>query len=165
MSSTFNTTMRLQMDAVEIFSDDSLGDDNTLTHNAFSMAPVTLNASSTPPVTDAAYDDYVLSSGALTINLAAVKHRGTTKDATGLKIVGISIKAPSTNGAVITIAKGASTGHTGLGSAFSIKMDPGDYLEKYLDDNGVTIASGNRTFDLAGTGSSDKLQIGFLFGS
>jgi hypothetical protein len=67
----------------------------------------------------------------------------------------VKFKNKSTNANAITIAKGASNGYTGFGSAFSVTLQPGDeWTFKGNDNAGVTdVGSGAKTLDVSGTGA------------
>jgi len=114
---------------------------------------VAYNAGTAVPVSKQSNFSQALTSGAATVNLAALP--GLTSDetvvGTGLRIQLMKISAPATNANPITIAKGASNGHTGLGSSWSQTVKPGQTALFQLDSGGTVIASGDRTFDLAGT--------------
>jgi hypothetical protein len=165
---TLSVTREVNMTLVETFGDPSLGSDNTLTHSAFNHAVNQLNGSTTPTVVTGSYDEITLSSGSATINLADAPHIGNTSvDHTGNKPIGVIFKAPATNAAIITIAKGASNGYTGFGSSFSMQINPGQTIAIPFGSSTigtVAVASNNRTLDLAGTGT-DKLAMGLVFGT
>jgi len=155
------------MTAEESLNNASLGE-NSLTYDGWNLggeAPLVIQGSSTPAVNSCAFGEYQLSSGSATIDLTAARHlTGQTVNASSCPIVGLIVKTPVGNGAAITLAKAGSNGHTGLGSAFSLRFDPKDHLQKHLAGNTVLVSSTDKALTLTGTGSSDKLQVGFLFG-
>ncbi|MBY0513089.1 MAG: hypothetical protein K2P78_04160 [Gemmataceae bacterium] len=104
-----------------------------------------------PDVTGAAYARVSLAGGNATINLAALTHNGAAVDMTGYKVRTLKVKNPGSN--PVTVVKGASNGYTGFGSAFSHTIPGGGELLISLGVGGVTVASGNRTLDLSGTGT------------
>ncbi len=86
-----------------------------------------------------------MTSGAVTIDMTAAPYSGGTT---------VPIRAfflnPASNANSITIAKGASNGYTGFGSAFSITLAPGESCGL----NALTALSGSvKTLDVTGTGS------------
>lgn len=128
-----------------------VGSDNTTTVNGYNTT-FNLSGSTSPAVTKDAAFNVTLSGGAATINLAALVDTDLgTVDGTGLKIQVIKFKNAAA--AAMTVAKGASNGHTGLGSAFSVTIPPGGEVTIHCNDGGADIASGDRTLDVTGTGS------------
>lgn len=125
---------------------------------------VTLNSGSTPDVDDGAMLRVAMTAGAASINLAAIVDAltGLTKNATGKKVRGIKIMTTG-NAAVITIAKGASNGYTGFGAAFSVTLPTNSEMVVLFGADITTVASGDRTLDLAGTGT-DGIDIGLVWG-
>jgi hypothetical protein len=127
---------------------------------AFLSAPRLLNATSTPPVVDGSYLQYLLSSGAVTIDLTnLVDVLGRALNASGYKIRGIKIQPLPTNANPITIAKGASNGYTGFGSSFQVTLPApvaNTPLPEFLwyDGGAGTAVSGSvKTLDISGTGT------------
>ena len=131
-----------------------LGTDNTTTVNGMNETNE-LTASTSVPVTVDAAGRITLSSGSATLNLAAITFDADvgTLDTTGLKIQYAKFRNLSTNANAITIAKGASNGYTGFGSAFSVVIQPGGYFEYYGNESTADVASGVRTLDITGTGA------------
>jgi hypothetical protein len=120
-----------------------------------------LTGSTTPPVTAGGVAEKAMVAGAATIDLAAlVCVDGSTINLTGLKPRQWKLKAPSTNGAAITVAKGASNGYTGFGANFSITLLPGaEWQGEDVSTTGpAAVAAGVKTLDLSGT-TTDELQI------
>ena len=123
----------------------------TVTHDAFNEGG-TLTSATTPPVTVCAHFVQTLSGGAATINFAALTGtNGATVDCTGLKPQLVRVKNLGANNLVIT--EGASNGLALLGASFSVTVFPGAVHEFFLNDAASDVASGDRTIDLAGTGS------------
>jgi len=128
-----------------------IGSNNTTEVNGYN-SQVNLSASTSPAVTKDAAFNVTLTTGAATINLAAITDTDLgTVDLTGLKIQVIKFKNAAA--AAMTVAVGASNGHTGLGSAFSVTIPPGGEVTFHGNDGGADVASGNRTLDVTGTGS------------
>lgn len=112
----------------------------------------TLNAGSTPPATLQASFLLPLSSGAATIDLRALTGtNGASVDGNGLKVQLFRIKNLGANNMVLT--PGASNGIDLFGASFSITIFPGAVWECFLNDNAPDIAAGDKTIDVAGTGS------------
>jgi len=127
-----------------------------------------LNADSTPPVTKGTQFSIALSSGTGTINLASLTPPDTSLsniDGTGLKVQSVKFSNPSTNANAISVTEGASSGHPLLGPSFLFSLEPGQSLTFANEgvDVGTDIASGDRTWDLAGTGSQ-ALDVAIVMG-
>lgn len=98
--------------------------------------------------------DLALSGGNLTVNLAAVvTNDGRTVDFTSSKIQFIKLRNKSTNANAMVIANGASNGIDIFGATFSFTLQPGQAVMFDLNNLCPTVASGDRTFDVTGTGS------------
>ena len=139
--------------------------DSTVTTNGLNTT-VERTASTTQPVTKYSAFLKALSGGTGTIDLTSLPDAGGNAGAvtfSGLKLQFVKFINPSTNANAITIAKGASNGHTGLGSSFSITLQPGgEYLWKG-NDNTTDVGGSDKTFDLSGTGSQ-SLQVELVAG-
>jgi len=126
----------------------------TVTHSGFDTEKKILSGASTPPVSLVACMAKALSGGAATIDLTALTGTNLLSiDGTGLRVQILRLKNPATNANPITIAKGASAGYDGLGAAFSHTVVPGGEATFLTNDAGSDIGAGNKTLDLAGTGS------------
>lgn len=127
----------------------------------------TLTGSSSVPVTKAVAYEVTLSGGAATINLAALVGLTAEEvvDGTGLKVQGVKFKNKATNANSMTVSKGASNGYglNAAGTTFSVPLSPGQSVLFSLNEAAPDIASGARTWDVAGTGSQ-VLQIHVLMG-
>lgn len=109
-----------------------------------------LNASSTVPATKYSAFLLTLTAGAATINLAALTGAGgATIDGTGLRVQAIRIKNLGANN--MTFAEGASNGIALVG--LPIVVPPSGVIQHYFADVAPDIASGDRTIDIAGTGT------------
>ena len=131
--------------------------DGTVTTNGLNTTR-TLTASTTPPVTKYSSGRVTMSGGSGSLDLTSlpdVNGAAAQVTLTGLKPQEVIFRNLSTNANAITIAKGASNGYTGLGSSFTITLQPGDKFHWAGNDNsGVTdVGSGARIFDVTGTGS------------
>lgn len=119
-----------------------------------------LTGTTTPNVKKSCKQVFTITTGAVTIDLTSLTGlNGAALSMSGSKGRVIKIKAPAGNGASMTIAKGASNGYTGLGSAFSVTLPPGAEFCFYDGGAGGTVGSGSKTLDVSGTGSSDTLQV------
>lgn len=122
-----------------------------VTHTEYNET-ATLNSGTTPPATICAHFLLTLSSGAATVNLAALTGtNGATTDLTGLKVQVLRVKNLGANNMVIV--PGASNGIDLLGASSSITIYPGAHAMFYLNDSAPDVASGDRTLDVTGTGS------------
>jgi len=164
-----STTMRQTLTTVETLGSTAnpaiSSSNNTVTHDGFNVA-VTLNASSDPDGKSVACWEETLSDGAATIDLTNLTGtNGGTVSGDGKRVRALLVKAPSDNGNVITLSKGASNGYAGLGSSFSVDLDPGCSHLFYLADQGDEVSNGvDDTLDLAGTGFTDFLELQVVFG-
>lgn len=151
---------RFSMTANEILSVDAASN-ASVQHSGFN-GTLTLNGSSTPPLTMVSYQVYTLSGGAATIDLTAVLGvNDVAQDATGLKVQTMIVYNPSSN--AITIAPGASNAYALFGSGNSIEVPPGGRQQFYFADGTPDVAAGVKEIDLSGTGT-DTIQIGFGLG-
>ncbi len=122
-----------------------------ITHSDYNEA-ASLNASSTPPATVCAHFLQALTAGAATVNLAALTGtNGATVDTTGLKVQVLRVKNLGANNLVIT--PGASNGIDLFGGSSSVTVFPGGHVQFFLNNAAPDVAAGDRTLDLAGTGS------------
>ncbi len=129
-------------------------------------ADYTINATSTIPATKATGYEIPLSTGAVTINLAALTGpAGETLDATGLKVQAVKFTNKSTNANKITITKGASSGlgFAADGSTFTVPLSPGQSVQFEGVDANPDVAGGARQWDVTGTGSQ-VLQMTIVVG-
>lgn len=120
----------------------------------------TLNASSTPPITKHVQTLLTLSTGALTINLAALTGiNGLTVDGTGLRVQMIRVKNLGAN--AMTFAGGASNGIDLACGTFVVPS--GGITQMFFNDASPDIASGDRTIDVTGTGAQ-TFEFSILMG-
>lgn len=119
----------------------------------------TLNATSTPDGETGIVTLVTLSAGAATLDLTSMLHRdGDTRTAAGKKIRAIFFYNPSSN--LITATKGASNGHSPVGSTFTIPLAAsGGRNLWYMPDATAITNSSNDTIDFAGTGTDTVLVI------
>lgn len=151
MSASVTVRYKSDLAITEKFDTDVAGAGQT--QNPFSTS-AQLNATSSPAVSEGGFCQQLLTAGAATIDLTSVATtRGRTMTFSGLKIRAIRIKALSTNSNPLTIAKGASNGYTGFGSAFSITLKPGQEITFYDNGAGVAVSGSVKALDLSGTGT------------
>lgn len=141
-------------DSASVIKHDQISVNKTFTPGGTAPNKATKNASF----------EVALSGGAATIDLTNITDpvNGVVTGNT-LKVQAITVKNKATNGAAITIAKGASNGYTGFGSAFSMSIPVGGTMGFDAVNAGATISSTVKTLDLAGSGT-DVLQVQILFG-
>lgn len=129
---------------------------NTLVVNGLNEN-ITLNATSTPPVSKHAEFQQALTSGSATIDLTSLP--GLTVDETvtfsGLKLQIMKIRNKSTNANKIVVAQGGSNPYLidGATTTWSIPLAPGQSVLMLLNGAGSTVGSGAKTIALTGTGS------------
>lgn len=133
-------------------------------HQAFNTA-VSLTGSTSPAATKMAGFETTLSSGAATIDLTSIAGtNGATVTGNTLKVRAVKFIAPSGNGSAITLDTGDTNGIDLFGSSWSVTLSPGQEFMAYLANGAPTIGASDKTIDLAGTGSSDKIQTLVVFG-
>jgi hypothetical protein len=145
----------------ETFTDDSLSGDTTLKHSAFDFSS-TIKSDTTVPATKVSASVMALSTGAKSIDLTSLPGaNGATITALGLKLQVWKIK--NLGAAAMTFSEGASNGYAALGAAFSFILLQNQQAMFYLADSAPDVASGDRTIDVAGTGSQTFQNI-MVFG-
>lgn len=139
--------------------------DTSITH-AISDLSLALTGSSSPPVSKIAEGRKAMSGGAGTIDFSAIAGaNGATQDMTGLKLRFAIFRNPSTNTGSISIVDGASNGYNIFGdSSGSETLLVGQWLIRYFAGNADAVASGDKTIDIAGTGT-ESLDYWLVFGS
>lgn len=133
----------------------------TLEHYLFTTK-VKLTTTTTPDVEAVSYQNSVLTAGARTIDLTALPTAGGTYDATGKKVRAFMVKNKTGNG-VLTISEGATNGYALLGAGFTFRLAAEQQALFYLGDAAPAVASGDRTIDLAGTGT-EQSEITIVIG-
>jgi hypothetical protein len=125
---------------------------------------ISLNSGSTPAVTKHAIFKQALTAGAATIDLTSLTDvAGASFSGNGLKVRAAKFRAPATNANPITITPGASNGIDLFGASSSVTLSPGQSVLFYFKDGAPAIASGDKTLDLAGTGTQE-LEVELLIG-
>lgn len=122
----------------------------------------TLSASSTTPATKVVSRLIALTAGAYTIDLTTITGaNGLAQDGTGLKLQLLRIK--NLGAAVMTFTVGASNGYNVAGAGFSVALLTNQKMTLDLYDASPDIASGDRTIDVAGTGTQ-TFQLTLVMG-
>lgn len=112
----------------------------------------TLSSSSAAPITKIVSKLVTLTTGAYTIDLTTITGtNGVAQDGTGLKVQMIRVKNLGANN--MTFSEGASNGLSLFGSSWSKVVYPSGVWQEFLNEGSPDIASGDRTIDVAGTGS------------
>lgn len=123
----------------------------------------TLNATSTPPATDAYRATVALSGGALTLDLTALAETGLpTLDLSTKKLQLIKVSNPAGNGA-LTVSEGATAGYPVYGVGKSIIIPAGAANQMEYADNAADVAVADAEIDFAGSGS-ETFDIIMIFG-
>jgi hypothetical protein len=133
-----------------------------ITHSAFNKSG-TLNATSTIPATKCVYNDFAMTDGALTLNLASILGtNGLAQVGTGLKPQMVLFENVEGN-SPIAITEGASNGHATLGASFLVTLKAKQWIVAYLADAADDIDSSNRTWDVTGTGTQ-SIRVAVIMG-
>lgn len=126
---------------------------------------VSLDASSTPDITEGGLVQKAMVAGAATLDLTSLADvLGRTFSLSTLKPRSIKVKALDANVGAITISKGATDGYTGLGAAFSLTLPAGAEQTVYLGESGTAVSGTVKTLDLVGTGT-DGIQLSISAGA
>jgi hypothetical protein len=147
----------LTLDVTETIGTDAAGyvasNSNSVKFNGGDVDE-TLTASTTPDVTGQGVGIVTLSSGSGTLDLTSLTGvNGAAVSLSGKKPRAILFENPDTNANAITIAKGGSNGYTGLGSAFSLTLQPGQKALVWLNTAGTAVSGSVKVFDISGTGA------------
>lgn len=133
----------------------------TLRHIITALAPVTLNASSTPPASQAWSDEIDLAAGAATIDLTALA-RGdlSAGDWTDLKVQIAVFYADPDNTEPVVIADGAANGYEIFGDANGqVSLEPGDVEIRFCKDTLDDVAAADCEIDLTSVDADAKLHV------
>lgn len=144
-----------QVSVVETFNGSFVNPkNNNSTFDQLSTA-LGLTGTTTVPVSKWTGFSQALTAGAATIDLTNMPGITPSEvvNGTGLRCQIIKVQNPATNANSITFKTGGTNGHTVFGSTFSVTLAPGDEALLYGNNSTVTIASGNKTFDITGTGA------------
>lgn len=134
----------------------------TITHSAFNKTG-SFTSTSTVPVTKCVYNDFAMTAGAVTINLASITGtNGLAQVGTGLKPQMVLFENVEGN-SPIAITEGASNGHATLGASFLITLKAKQWTMCYLADAADDIGSSDRTWDVTGTGT-ESIRVAVIMG-
>ena len=117
----------------------------------------TLNATSTPPVSNIAGGTRVLVASADAIDLTAVEdHSGAEQDFTGLKLQAVWIKADADNEAAstVTFEPGSSNGYDLFGASGQITLGPGDECMFVFQDSLEDVSGTAKAIDVSSSGDA-----------
>lgn len=135
-----------------------LAADQAITHETDETTRGTLNASSTPAVTQCFSDSINLAAGSATLDLTSLTGpAGVTVTFSGLKVQLAKFACPSTNTAPILIQKGDATAYNLLGadnaSAETFEVLPGGCMALYHDDESEDVDGTHKDVKFTGTGT------------
>lgn len=158
-----DATLTLKFDIRETLSTGVSGASNpVITHDAYAFAE-RFTSATTPDIESTVVKSLSLTAGAYTLDLTtATGTNGATVDASGKKIRAIKITNSSASN-TLTVAKGASNGHTGLGSAFSVVLPANGIIALYMGSGGADVGASDKTLDFAGTGTN-SFTVEYLIG-
>lgn len=123
-----------------------------VTHTDYNEAATITGATGASPVTKYAGFLATLSSGALTIDLTTLTGtNNATVDMTGLKPQLVRVKNLGAND--LTIKGGATNGHNFFTSTDGTVVRAGGWAYFFAPEGTQDVASGDKTWDLTGTGS------------
>lgn len=163
--STLSVSWASQITVVETFTGNYIASaDNTATTNGLNETGTLTASTSVPVIKHVAYQK-TMSGGAATIDLTSQPGINTaeTIDMTGLKVQLAKFRNLATNANNITVAKGASNGHTLLGASWEFTLAPGQSVTIYGNEAVADVAAGVKTIDITGTGSQ-VLEIQMVAG-
>jgi hypothetical protein len=138
--------------------------DNTVSITGLNETETYTGATAVPVTKQSAFEQ-ALTAGAATINLAALP--GLTAEetvvGTGLKVQLAKFRNLDANANAITVAVGASNGHTLMGAAWTFTLQPGQSITFKGDEAAPDIGAADRTIDITGTGAQ-ILECQFVLG-
>lgn len=160
MSVSAQVTMKCKV--TETLTDGSLASNgNSVIHDSYGLAS-TIKSDSVVPATKVSAGVIALSAGAKTLDLTALTGtNGSSVTALGLKLQVWLLKNLGAN--AMTFSEGASNGYAALGAAFSFILAQNQMAQFYLADSAPDVASGDKTIDVAGTGSQTFQNV-MVFG-
>ena len=135
--------------------------DPQLTHQITLPIPLSLDGTTTPPVTKVWSDTVALSAGAATLDLQALVNTHTliaNVDFSGLKVQVFMMSCPSSNTGAITVTPGASNDYDLGGASMSVEVAPGNTVLFLFADNAPDVAGADSELDFAGT-SAETFDI------
>ncbi len=150
--STLSTLLKLNISTTETLTGDDLSGPSPLLHSGYDVNR-TMDASTTPDNTAAAYQTFAMSGGLKTIDLTNLLLDAAVVNLNLKKPRALLMTALATNAGTTTIVKGASNGYDGLGAAFSIALEPGMSVAVDFSTQGNAVGASNKTLDMSGTGT------------
>lgn len=136
-------------------------DNPVIYHNGFNVTGV-IDSTTTPDAEGIVSKTLAMTAGAYTIDLSSMT--GTNGAAVNMTGKAIRIfRIENAGAAAMTIAKGASNGHTGLGATFQAAIPIGGAIQFYLKSGGVAVSGTDKTLDIAGTGT-DSFNLTIVYG-
>lgn len=115
---------------------------------------LSLNASSTPPVTKVAFGEVSLSAGAATLDLTSLTGvNGKTVSLSGLKVQIIVLVNKSTNANSMSFTEGAVNGYALAGASWLLALQPGQHFCMYGADATPDVAVADLAIAVTGTGT------------
>ena len=137
----------------------------TFSHSQFNQSGVTLNGTSTPPVSEASYQTYALVAGALTVDLTALLGiNDSAVNANTLDMVTLILINPSGNSA-LTMAPGAVNGYQWMSTHSFVlpgSANKDNWVAFCIDGLGAVGATDDE-IDFSGTGT-ETFKLGVTFG-
>lgn len=123
-----------------------------VTHNDYNEAATIDATTLASPATKCAHFLATLSTGTVSIDLSALSGtNGATIDTTGLKVQLVRVKNLGANN--LTIKSGASNGHNFFTATDGTVIPPSGVAMFFAPEGTQDVASGDRIWDLSGTGS------------
>jgi len=152
----------MNLTVIETLTGDALQSSGAnVVHDAFNKG-ATIDASSAVPATKVYAAEIALSGGAYTIDLSSLATLQETLDATGLKVQAIKLINKAGN-AVMTFSEGAANGYALLGASWTLDLLAGQEAQFYLNEAAPDVAAGDKTIDVAGTGT-ESFQVILVLG-
>ncbi|HEY4309844.1 MAG TPA: hypothetical protein VGN12_10370 [Pirellulales bacterium] len=119
-----------------------------------------LTPTTAPPVSMFGVYKTTISSGGYTIDATSLQGTNGSLNATGKKLVAISVKNPTASVGDVNIATGAVNGYA---IPQPVKVKPGGFALVYHAAALAAIGSSTKTLDVSGT-SGDTPEIGLVLG-
>lgn len=144
--------IKAQVTTTETLTGDDLIADTQIVHSGYDVSR-SLTASTTPDATKCSYQTVAMTLGAATVDLTSLLLNGVAVTLTALKPRVVRVTALVANSGSVTVAKGASNGYDGMGSAFSVTLEPGQSFMFEFYTTGNAVGGSNKTLDLTGSGT------------
>lgn len=161
--SSIATDVKLNVTTTETLTNDDLNASSTLLHNGYDINR-SLTGVTSENVTKAAYQTVAMTAGAATIDFTSLLLNAVAVTLTGLKPRAILVTALAANAGNVTVVKGASNGYDGMGSAFSVVLEPGQSFAFDFFTAGNAVGGSNKTLDISGT-LTDGVRLSIVAGT